>query len=246
MWSTILPELMSITVFVLTILCLKAGTSPDYLQDYAILSLNTTGLKESFHNSTHAGLPIHDVYSLYMMTTCSGYYLNNSIPPLADVTCSTPSSYSKFLPGTLITSDLALHHSNATLASISFPPSIQSNFNERFNLQLHVAFVFYVMALVWVGIVVAWGLLAFWVGFLGSFNILFTSSASTCLLISSAIVTAVQSQATAVINDNGSAIGVSASFEGKFVALTWSAFAINTASSIVWSCAGIASSAYRD
>lgn len=93
MWSTILPELMSITVFILTILCLKAGTSPDYLPDYAILSLNTTGLKESYRNSTHAGLPIHDVYNFYMMTTCSGYYLNNSIPPLAGVTCPPPSSY---------------------------------------------------------------------------------------------------------------------------------------------------------
>jgi hypothetical protein len=72
-------------------------------------------------------------------------------------------------------SDLALYHSNATLTSISFPPTIQNNFNERFNLQLHVAFIFYVMALVWVGIVVVWGLFAFWTGALGSVAILFTS-----------------------------------------------------------------------
>lgn len=59
-------------------------------------------------------------------------------------------------------------------------------------------------------------------------------------------MTAVQSQAAALINDNGNAIGVSAYFGGKFMALTWAAFAINAASSIVWSCAGVASGAYRN
>jgi hypothetical protein len=93
MWSTILPELMSITVFILTILCLRAGNSPSYMQDYAILSLNTTGLKDAFHHNTAAGLPIHDVYNLYMMTTCSGYYAKDSVPPLAGVTCSPVSWY---------------------------------------------------------------------------------------------------------------------------------------------------------
>ena len=93
MWSTILPELMSITVFILTTICLRAGNSPSYMQDYAILSLNTTDLKDAFQNNTAAGLPIHDAYNLYMMTTCSGYYANNFVPPLAGVTCSPVSWY---------------------------------------------------------------------------------------------------------------------------------------------------------
>jgi hypothetical protein len=80
----------------------------------------------------------------------------------------------KFLPATLIQTDLTSHH-GANLSSLSFPPSIQSAFVERFNLQLHVAFIFYIIALVWVGIVIAWGMLACWVGVLGSFAVLFTS-----------------------------------------------------------------------
>jgi hypothetical protein len=96
MWSTILPELMSTTVFILTILCLQAGHSPSYLQNYANLSLNTTGLKIAYHERTQAGLPIHDVYNLYMMTTCSGFWTNNSAPPLTLVTCSPVSWYCMF------------------------------------------------------------------------------------------------------------------------------------------------------
>lgn len=70
-------------------------------------------------------------------------------------------------------------------------------------------------------------------------------SASTCLLISSAIITAVQSQSAALINDQGASIGLQAGYNSKFLALTWSAFAVNAASSVVWSCAGIVSAAWR-
>lgn len=58
MYSTILPELMSITVFILTLLCLQAGRNPSFMQNYAILSLNTTGLKDAYNRNTQAGLPI--------------------------------------------------------------------------------------------------------------------------------------------------------------------------------------------
>ena len=49
-----------------------------------------------------------------------------------------------------------------------------------------------------------------------------------------------------MINDNGNAIGVSASFGGGILALTWSAFGLSCASSVVWSLAGIASAIFRD
>jgi hypothetical protein len=119
MWSTILPELMSITVFILTILCLQAGHSPSYLQSYAILSLNTTGLKDSYHQHTGAGLPIHDVYNLYLMTSCSGYYANNSVPPLAGVTCSQASPYCASLPPLL---PLFILNPELTLLKQNFSP----------------------------------------------------------------------------------------------------------------------------
>ncbi|KAE9380049.1 hypothetical protein N431DRAFT_324976 [Stipitochalara longipes BDJ] len=245
MFSTILPELMSITVFILTLLCLQAGHNPSYMQNYAILSLNTTGLKDSYNSRTQAGLPIHDVYNMYIMTTCSGCWANNSAPPLTEVTCSPISWYSKFLPSSLLETDLQTHHSTTNLTSLAFPPSIQDAFTERFNLQLHVAFIFYVIALFWLGIVIAWGVLTCWWGVLGSFAVLFTSSASTCLLISSAIVNAVQSQAVALINDQGNAIGLQAGYNSRFLALTWSAFAINSLSSLVWGLSGFCSGLVR-
>jgi hypothetical protein len=70
-------------------------------------------------------------------------------------------------------------------------------------------------------------------------------SASTSLLIASAIVSVVQSQAVALINDQGANIGLSAGYNGRFLALTWSAFAINCVSSVVWSLSGFCSGLVR-
>lgn len=59
-------------------------------------------------------------------------------------------------------------------------------------------------------------------------------------------MTAVQSQAAGLINDNGNTIGVSAFFGSGLLALTWSAFGLSCASSLVWFLAGIASAMFRD
>jgi hypothetical protein len=201
MWSTILPELMSITVFVLALLCLQAGHSPSHLQDYAILSFNSTGLKDNYHKANApAGLPIHDEYKVFMMTHCEGYYSNGYDYPLVAVDCSSPSAYcafpliphhyptlllqklpeltsakAQFLPYNLFQQDLSDHSATINVSALHLPSGIQDAFNERFNLQLHVAFIFYLIALIWLGIVILWGLIAFWFGVLASFAILFTS-----------------------------------------------------------------------
>lgn len=91
-------------------------------------------------------------------------------------------------------------------------------------------------------------------GQLGAFTIIFTSSASTCLLIASAILTAVQSQATGTVNLYGGGVdgrygewgvGVSAGYGNGLLALTWTAFGLSCASSGVWVLAGMASAVFR-
>ena len=80
---------------------------------------------------------------------------------------------------------------------------------------------------------------------------LFTSSASTCLLISSAILTAVQSQSTGTVNlygtgdGAGNGVGVMGGYGSGLLALSWSAFGLSAVSSFVWAFAGMASAAFR-
>jgi hypothetical protein len=152
----------------------------------------------------------------------------------------------KFLPSTLIASDLAASSANATLQSLSFPVVIQDYFTSAYNLQIHVSYVFYILSLIFTGIALVLGLLAFTVGELGTAICTLTSLVSTFLLISSAIITAVQSQATKTINlfgqglENGAWLGegIVGGYGKGLLVLSWTAFGLNILSSLVWSLEG--------
>ncbi|KFY10275.1 hypothetical protein V491_07742 [Pseudogymnoascus sp. VKM F-3775] len=232
MLSSIIPELMTITVWVLTFLCIRAGTEPGYLQGYAVMSINTTGLKQ------YGPTPLYDVYNIYMSTVCAGYYVNASPSSLlTNFTCTAPSSYSEF---NLRNKSITNRHLNEPG---KFPLIIQDKFLD-YNLQLHVAWAFYVLSMVWTGLAMLFGIMALFKGTIGVFLTLFTSSASTCLFISSVIVSVVQQNGTGFINDaaNGE---ISASATAGFLAMTWSAFALSSLSSLVWFSAGLVSAALR-
>ena len=94
MFSAIIPELISISIFILSLLCCLAGKSPGYLQSYAVLSMNVTGLKNSYYTNTSHHLPIPDFYNIHLMTHCKGNYHDGSNPPFINVTCSPLWSYS--------------------------------------------------------------------------------------------------------------------------------------------------------
>ncbi|KFZ23170.1 hypothetical protein V502_02353 [Pseudogymnoascus sp. VKM F-4520 (FW-2644)] len=221
MWSTIIPELMTSTVWVLTFLCIRAGTEPGYFQGYAVMSINTAGLKQ------YKPSPLYDVYNIYMSTVCAGDYVNASLnSPLTNFTCTAPSSYSKFnLRNKSIPNPPLNEPSN-------FPVVIQDKFLD-YNLRLHVAWIFYVLSIVWTGLAVLFGITALFKGAIGAFMILFTFPASFCLFISSVIVSVVQQDGVGFINDaaNGE---ISASSTGGLLALTWSAFALSLVSNPVW------------
>ena len=56
----------------------------------------------------------------------------------------------------------------------NFPLVIQNKFIE-YNLQLHVAWVFYVLSMVWTGLAMLFGIMALCKGAIGTFIRLFTS-----------------------------------------------------------------------
>ena len=202
MFTAIFPEIWSITIFILSILSLQAGRSPGYMQNYPIMSVDTTALRHSFSQNTSVELPIYEVYKVFMTTTCEGYYASDRSPSLSNVTCSHPSLKCKsctslapanafylkkvkntqtnqcaanFRLGDLIAADLAAGHSNQTLTSLSFPAEIQRRFHEQYNLQLYVAAIFYVLALVWTGFVIVGGVAALAFGGFGLFMPLLTA-----------------------------------------------------------------------
>lgn len=115
MWPTVIPELMTITVWVLTFLCIRAGTEPGYLQGYAVMSINSTGLK-------YESSPLYDVYNIYMSTVCAGHYVNASPSSrLTNFTCTASSSYCKLTP---LLYDIPLQEAYPTVFTFPSPPEL--------------------------------------------------------------------------------------------------------------------------
>ncbi|KAL9535518.1 hypothetical protein SMMN14_00318 [Sphaerulina musiva] len=103
----LLPIALCITSLVLAFLCLFAGSRRGFMEDYAILTLNTSRLGQNIFNTTESSsnplvnfldnisntieseiqdgitdvaqqLGIHDFYSAHLMTYCEGYYYYNN------------------------------------------------------------------------------------------------------------------------------------------------------------------------
>lgn len=70
--------------------------------------------------------------------------------------------------------DLLAHGSSANLTSLAFPKEIDRQFNEHYNIQLRVAFVFYIITLIIVGMTIVWGIVSFFMGALAYLNSVLT------------------------------------------------------------------------
>ncbi|KAH9224659.1 hypothetical protein DL95DRAFT_473246 [Leptodontidium sp. 2 PMI_412] len=220
--KAVAPTVLSLLSFVLVVVLMAIGSSPDW-QSFALISIDTTTLKRAFYTGAGSGLPIHDVYSLHLQTTCESYLIKASEVKFADVVCKEPSTYVKFFPLVFIQNDLTTHRSRQTVDSLRIPGGIQDIFTKKYNMILHVAFILYIFAITSAGAGILLGGAAMFnvfgkVAFVGLGN----SVLSTLLLfVASTMTTAIQSNATSVINALGAPIGISAFHGSGFMTLTW-------------------------
>lgn len=147
------------------------------MASYAYPLMNTTGLKaSSHHNYKDAELLIHGVYRVYLMTMCRGYHVRQQglggIPANAGASMEqlaqgethaaclpsvllwyhwTDVNTAKFIPLTLISVDWVVHNCPENATSLVLPANFQDAFNERFNFQPRMAFIFYVIDLMCAG-----------------------------------------------------------------------------------------------
>lgn len=108
--SALIPVVFGLAAFVLSMLCLFAGSKKGFMEDYAVVTLNTSRLGENVLNTSSSSsgniltnwlhnitneiqqeidddlsdyakeLGIHDFYSAHLLTFCEGYYTPGSEP----------------------------------------------------------------------------------------------------------------------------------------------------------------------
>ncbi|KAK5706582.1 hypothetical protein LTR97_001572 [Elasticomyces elasticus] len=106
----LVPVLLSAAALVLTLLCLFAGSKQGFMEEYAIVTLNTSRIGASLLNTTSSGssnpiisyidnvtnsieseindglasfardLGLHDFYSAHLLDFCEGYYTPGPVP----------------------------------------------------------------------------------------------------------------------------------------------------------------------
>ncbi|GAB7357026.1 hypothetical protein MBLNU459_g7852t1 [Dothideomycetes sp. NU459] len=107
--SALIPTIFGLAAFVLSMLCIFAGSKKGFMEDYAIVTLNTSRLGENVLNSSTSSsgniltnwlhnitnsidqdidddisdlakeIGIHDFYSAHLLTFCEGYYTPASV-----------------------------------------------------------------------------------------------------------------------------------------------------------------------
>ena len=71
-FKALLPTIFSFISFILIVLLMAISSSLIW-QPFALISIDTTVLKDAYYTATGAGIPIHDAYSLHLQTTCESY-----------------------------------------------------------------------------------------------------------------------------------------------------------------------------
>ncbi|CAG8971389.1 hypothetical protein HYALB_00006939 [Hymenoscyphus albidus] len=230
MFFIIAPLLVETVVFILTALCITAGQpnniTPSLLSDYYLVSVDTTNLQAINASENHDGLPIHDYYKMYLTTQCSSNH-DKSSKHYFNATCSKPSNNAKFNLRKLISNDLENDHDhpNFTKPDLTaiIPKGLQLDF-ESHNEHIHVAYGFYMAAVVWAGLGILTRCLTLCDGTSDKTLFLFHYlTLGTFVFISSVIVTVVAREGPQSIERYSDFL--TANGGDKILALTWTAYA---------------------
>ncbi|CRL18472.1 Actin cortical patch SUR7/pH-response regulator PalI [Penicillium camemberti] len=208
--------------FILTLLCLFAGTQKNFLEDVDLLTLSTP--------SVSTGSGAHDFYSVHVLSYCQGTLITTDagVEVTRNVTeCSNRTISSSFDP------TQAWPEEVTSSPQLGWPRVISDDFH-AFRMTSQVMAVMYSIGIGAMGIAMlvrVWATLApkasqgpieFWFFVLGSFSV----------SIASIIATVIGFEFVALINAHGKGSNVSAQYGEKFLGMTWAAVGLLVAGSV--------------
>ncbi|KAJ5273113.1 hypothetical protein N7478_008238 [Penicillium angulare] len=210
----IFPEVTAFIAFILTLLCLFAGTQRNLLDNADILTLYTPQTDLASNASTF--------YSIHVMSYCQGTIgsMESGMPGSArNVTsCSDRNILFSFDP----TEAWPEEETNGT--SLTWPRVISDDFH-AFRLTTQSMAVLYCIGLAAIGAVLLVRVSSFLAprSQYGIFEFGFLVLASLSMNIASIITTVIAFEFVALINAHGHGLDVSARYGEKFLGMTWAA-----------------------
>jgi hypothetical protein len=86
---------MTVTVLILTIFCIEAGHTSEFLENHPIITINTLQLRLAYEAKYGQTPAIRDVYNVHIKTFCFADYPPVAGAPLVNLACTAPSTYCK-------------------------------------------------------------------------------------------------------------------------------------------------------
>ncbi|KAF6224820.1 hypothetical protein HO133_010014 [Letharia lupina] len=262
-WALV-PLLFILTAFILSMLCIFAGSKRGYLEDADLFTLNTSmlgrttldtsktssSILKSIKNTVQKDvnevisdvaktLGIHDFYSAHILDYCEGYYTPS---PFANLT-SQPSKNISYC-----SNQTSFFHFDPAaviqgelkpgvkLTDLSWPSAIQDGVHAVEDAT-DVMFVLYSTGATTTGV----ALIAALIGVRGVWRysaitcVMLSSLAFGSLLLASSIANIVINKVVSAINEHGNDIGVYAYKGGTFIGMTWAATLLVLVTSFMWS-----------
>ncbi|KAI4282344.1 MAG: hypothetical protein L6R38_003024 [Xanthoria sp. 2 TBL-2021] len=261
--TALFPLLCTLVAFILSLLCIFAGSKRGYIEHADIFTLNTSmlgrttldtsksssSLLNSIENSIKGevndliadvakALNIHDFYSAHLLNYCEGYFTPG---PLANKTVDPDKNV------TQCSNQTALFHFDPTaaiqkelkpgisLADLRWPSAIKDAVH-AVEIASKAMFVLYCVGAAATGPALAGAFL----GVLSDgraaplINNALASLALLALGIASAIASVIMSKVVHEINQHGNDVGISASKGKTFLGMTWAATVLMAFAAVAW------------
>ncbi|KAL8988891.1 MAG: hypothetical protein Q9177_002101 [Variospora cf. flavescens] len=261
--TAIFPLLCTLIAFILSLLCIFAGSKTGYIQHADILTLNTSmlgrlkidtsesspsflkslkndikGEVNDFIEDVAREFGIHDFYSAHLLDYCEGYFTPGAI---ANATIDPEKNVTR------CSNHTAMFHFDPSsviqkelkpgisLADLRWPSAIKDAVR-AVKIASNVMFVLYCVGVAATGLALIGAFPAVFSGghMAALANHLLSLLATLTLGIASAIVSVIMSKIVNEVNKYGNDVGISATKGTTFLGMTWAATALMFASAIAW------------
>jgi hypothetical protein len=262
-YTAIVPLLFTLVAFILTLLCIFAGSKPGYVANGDMLTLNTSMLGHTTLNTSKTSsslinsiastikgdindvittvtkdLGIHDFYSAHVMNYCEGYYTptafaNTTVQPSQNITKCSNQTRMFHFDPAAVIQSELKPGVNLT--SLKWPSAIEDGIH-AIEVASKVMFVLYCMAAATAGVAFL-GAIA---GFLTGAKLIALANTLLCLIgfmasmVASAISTAIINNVVSTFNKHGNDIGIYAYKGMTFIGMTWAATILIILSAVAW------------
>ncbi|CRG86807.1 hypothetical protein PISL3812_03819 [Talaromyces islandicus] len=222
-------KVFALVSFILSTLCLFAGSQESVMQDASVMTLDTSASEpisaiKSVKDSSAADLGLKDFYTVHVLTYCEGSLDSEG---QRDVTgCSKRSAPFAFNPAKVLE-----FKDGFNVSDINWPDTITDDFGVMETTTKAMS-VLYIIGVAATGVTFLIEILLTQAGGRPSMmaHLFFTvASFSSCLLsfvslgVSSSVATVIAVQFVDLINRHGANYGIVALAGSKFLGMTWSA-----------------------